>query len=121
MKLKLHTEIVIDSCHHLEGYNGKCSNLHGHSWLIELWFEGDSIFKDKVGILVDFGIVKDLKNTIDHRNLNEIFNINPTAENMTEYIYDYIKCKINKNIKVKVKVHETVIGKSTWCEGGDFQ
>ena len=120
MNLLLHTETTIDSCHKLEHYNGKCSQLHGHTWKLEIWFKGDSMHIDKVGILVDFGIVKEIKEVLDHKYLNDIIMVNPTAENLTKWIYTFIKQKINKKIKCKVRIYETAVGKLTWCEGGDF-
>ena len=119
-KLLLHTETTIDSCHHLVGYDGLCQNKHGHTWFVEIWFKGESRLKDKVGILVDFGIVKELKEWLDHRDLNEEIAVNPTAENLTEIIYDYFKEKVNDEIEVKVRLYETMVGKKTWCEWGDF-
>jgi 6-pyruvoyltetrahydropterin/6-carboxytetrahydropterin synthase len=126
MELTLHTETTIDSCHKLEGYDGVCSRLHGHSWFVEMWFKGDSTLVDKVGILVDFGIVKELKNMLDHQYLNNVVWINPTAENLTQWIIEwlrkrlYINQKLKDSIKIKVRLYETVVGKSTWCEAGDF-
>ena len=122
MKLTLHTEVAIDSAHQLINYKGKCANIHGHTWKVELWFRGDSSSKDDVGIMVDFGIVKDLKELLDHKFINDIMpnNINPTAENLTEFIYDYLKKIIKKQIDVKVRVYETYVEKITYCEGGDF-
>ena len=120
MELTLHTEVVLDSCHKLEGYEGKCKNLHGHSWLVEIWFKGDSKLKDTVGILVDFGIIKILKEQLDHTYINDVIGVNPTAENLTEWIYRRIKKEINNKIKVTVRVYETLVGKKTYCEGGDF-
>lgn len=119
MILKLHTEVTIDSCHKLNNYDGKCNNLHGHTWKIELWFQGDSKYKNKVGILVDFGIVKEIKELLDHKYLNKVIRKNPTAENLTEWIFKYVKKEINENIKVKVRVYETAVDKLTYCEGGD--
>ena len=117
MILTLHTEFIFDSAHKLNDYKGICKNLHGHTWRVEVWFKGDSIDKDKIGILVDFNIVKKLKQKLDHKVLNEVINFNPTAENLTEYIYKYLK---QKNIETKVRVYEVSIGKQTWCEGGNF-
>jgi len=123
MELTLHTEVALDSCHRLEGYDGKCKNLHGHTWFVEIWFRGDSKLKDEVGIMVDFGIVKELKEKLDHKNLNEVLSFNPTAENLTEWIYDWLHTKFHpgQNIGVKVRVYETAVDKKTYCEGGDFK
>lgn len=121
MKIKLHTETVIDSAHKLEGYDGLCSNLHGHSWKIDLWFKGDIKDVDDVGILVDFTIVKELKEQLDHKYINDVVKVNPTAENLIGWIYNFIKQKIGNNIEVKIRLYETAVGKETWCEGGDFE
>lgn len=120
-KLKLHTEVVIDSCHYLDGYEGDCKRLHGHSWKIELWFKGEPRHKNKVGILVDFKIVSEIKKKLDHRLLNDIIKKNPTAENITEWVYKFIQMRINKEIDIKVRVYETAVGKLTYCEMGDFE
>jgi 6-pyruvoyltetrahydropterin/6-carboxytetrahydropterin synthase len=135
MMLTLFTETVIDSCHMLSGYDGLCKNMHGHSWLIKLWFKGDSKYKDEVGILVDFGIVKELKEWLDHQYINDkiieqLKNIgykdtdycNPTAENLSHIIYNFLTEKINnKEIQVKVRIYETAVLKKTYCECGDFE
>ena len=121
MELTLHTETTFDSAHFLKGYDGKCSNIHGHSWKVEVWFKGDSTLKDKVGILVDFSIMKQIKDILDHKLLNDITTVNPTAENLTELIYYACREEImNNDIKVKVRVYESMIDKVTYCEGGDW-
>jgi len=125
MELTLHTEFTFDSAHRLEGYDGKCANLHGHSWKVEIWFRGDSDEKDKVGILIDFGYSKQLKELLDHKDITKVITIgNPTAENLTEWIYHYLRGNIcgvkGKNIKIKVRVYESVIDKKCYCEGGDW-
>jgi len=120
MILTLHTETEVDYAHDLKKYNGKCVRLHGHTGLIRIWFKGDSSLKDEVGIMVDFGIVKEIEELLDHNYLNDIIGMNPTAENLTEYIYNYIKKKIKSNIKVKVRFYETAVNKKTYCEGGDW-
>jgi len=120
MELTLHTEGYLDSCHKLDGYNGKCSQLHGHTWKIEIWFRGDSKLKDKIGILVDFGIVKQIEGILDHKYINDIIMMNPTAENITEWLIKELKKRIHKSIKLKIRVYETAIGKETYCESGDF-
>ena len=33
---ELKTSASFDSAHFLSGYQGKCSNLHGHRWKIEV-------------------------------------------------------------------------------------
>lgn len=119
--ITLYTEEVIDSCHNLVGYPGKCINQHGHSWLISCWFRGHKKLKNKIGILVDFGIVKEIKDKLDHTNINDVLVANPTAENITEWIYNYLKKKVQYGVQIKVRVYETCVRKETYCEMGDFE
>lgn len=119
--LTIHTECVIDSAHRLDGYKGKCKHVHGHSWLLRVWFRGSLLSIDEVGILVDFGIVKDIKEELDHKMINDMLDFNPTAENMSVYIYKFLKAKlVGKNIDVKIRLYETAVLKKTYCEYGDF-
>lgn len=115
-------EIVIKLCfsasHKLEGYEGNCSNLHGHNFGVEICVEGKTL--DKIGMVFDFREIKNIADKIisrlDHQYLNEIepFNkINPTSENIAKYIFEKLKNKLPGNIKlVWVKVSE---GESVCC------
>ena len=88
------------AAHRLDGYNGQCANLHGHTWVVELKVKGKQL--DPCGMLLDFKILKkivdELINDFDHNCLNDLecFNgpqgkINPTAENLAQYIYRKVK------------------------------
>lgn len=117
-KITLYTETVIDSCHKLNNYSGNCQRLHGHSWLIKVWIQGNDLQKDQVGILFDFSNIKLIKDELDHQYLNDLepFKIiNPTAENITLYLLDKLQ-KINKMLDYRIRVYETAIGKETWCQ-----
>lgn len=85
-----------DAAHQLRNYSGKCANLHGHRWEVDVCVEGDRL--DNVGMLIDFGIVKvaALEATVgyDHSFLNEIppfTEVNPTAEYIAQTIYHRIR------------------------------
>jgi 6-pyruvoyltetrahydropterin/6-carboxytetrahydropterin synthase len=122
MELTLHTETVIDSSHYLKGYDGKCAAIHGHSWKLQVWIKGDSSQCDDVGILFDFGNIKKIQEKLDHKLINTISpfdEINPTAENLSIWIYNALT-DINFNLKYKVRLYETAVGKETYCECGDF-
>lgn len=81
------------AAHFLRGYEGKCKNLHGHTWNVELVFQGEQL--DSLGLLVDFALVKknlkEFLEILDHRYLNELpyfQNLNPTTEHLAKYIFD---------------------------------
>ncbi len=125
-KIRLHTETTIDSCHFLNGYKGNCARKHGHTWFIDVYIQGNSNQLDEVGILFDFGNVKAIKEELDHLTLNDIdyFNtekegVNPTAENISMWLYDKLK-KQKPELEFKIRLYETKVGKETWCEVGDW-
>ncbi|MEO0092173.1 MAG: 6-carboxytetrahydropterin synthase QueD [candidate division WOR-3 bacterium] len=79
------------SAHYLKDYQGKCEELHGHNYLIVVYITGPKI--PKSGMLYDFRKIKEYLKTIlpDHKCLNDIYNFNPTTENLAKYFYDKIK------------------------------
>ena len=119
-KLILHTETTIDSAHQLIGFNGKCSNIHGHSWKLEVLIKGDPDQLDEVGILFDFGNVKDIKELLDHKFINDVVDFNPTAENLSVFIFNELKYDY-EHLEFCVRIYETAVGKDTWCQYGDFK
>jgi len=53
-------EVMIErnfsSAHQLRGYKGKCENLHGHNYKIEIYARGEEL--NNIGLLIDFGDLK---------------------------------------------------------------
>lgn len=85
--------LEIAGAHNLSlNYQSKCSNLHGHNWIITVYCKSEKLNEN--GMVTDFAhIKKELVDKFDHQYLNKIepFNIiNPTAENMAKYIVDTI-------------------------------
>lgn len=119
----LKTEFVFDSAHSLRNYEGKCKNIHGHTWKVEIWIKGDSLKLDETGILFDFTNVQKLKEKLDHKYLNQeipfFVILNPTAENISLFVYEELK-KIRNDLSYGVRIYETLVGKETYCEYGDF-
>ncbi|MCM3571426.1 6-carboxytetrahydropterin synthase QueD [Neobacillus mesonae] len=87
-------EFTFDAAHHLHCYDGKCKNLHGHTYKVIFGISG---FVDDQGLMMDFGDIKDIwKNQIeiylDHKYLNETLPpMNTTAENMVVWIYEKMR------------------------------
>ena len=87
-------EFTFDASHHLHCYEGKCKNLHGHTYRVIFGISG---FVDERGLMIDFGDIKEIwKNEIeiflDHQYLNETLPaMNTTAENMVVWIYEKMK------------------------------
>ena len=82
----------IASAHFLRGYEGKCKDLHGHTWQVEVTIISETL--DKIGMVADFAVLKkQLKaclGELDHVCLNDLpyfQDINPSTENIAKYIY----------------------------------
>ena len=56
----LKTSAAFDSAHFLSGYNGKCANIHGHRWTIEVEIRAAELQTngEKRGMVIDFGDLK---------------------------------------------------------------
>lgn len=102
----------IASAHFLRGYEGKCKDLHGHTWQIEVSLVSETL--DSVGMVADFiDLKKKLKEflvPIDHVCLNDLEYFkkeNPTTENIAKYIYDHFGKEIAPLKISKVRVWES--------------
>lgn len=125
------SENSFDAAHFLHGYNGKCSNIHGHRWRVVVEIFSDKLSDDKQtrGMLVDFDTLKeDIKQEVDYFDHSLIIeagtlkeknyealkeegirlvelDFRTTAENFSKYFYDRFEEK-GYNVK-QVSVYET--------------
>src|ERR1700677_865481 len=104
--------------HALRNYKGRCENVHGHNFKVQVVIEGEKL--DQTGLLVDFLDVKAAMQSIidrlDHVFLNDIapFDVkNPSAENIAEYFYQEMSVGLQATpvpVRIReVKVWETDI------------
>lgn len=109
------------AAHQLPDYQGQCSNIHGHTWKVEVIVASNCL--NASGMVMDF---RDLKAALlgildryDHRFINEIppfDQLSPTAENMALQIYRELKNTYpDYNLK-KVKVWESKSSCATYWE-----
>jgi len=84
-------EFTFDAAHHLHCYEGKCKNLHGHTYKVVFGISG---YVNEIGLTIDFGDIKaiwkqEIEIYLDHRYLNETLPpMNTTAENMVVWIFE---------------------------------
>jgi len=107
-------EFTFDAAHHLHCYEGKCKNLHGHTYKVIFGISG---VVDDIGLVIDFGDIKEIWKEeieihLDHRYLNDTLpNMNTTAENMVVWIFEKMKDGLKKHpnrCQVEfVKLYET--------------
>ena len=65
MQIRLYKEVSFDASHRLLHYQGKCHNLHGHRWKVEIRLTGK--VDEETNILVDYNEIKRVVNRYDHQ------------------------------------------------------
>lgn len=99
--------------HALRNYKGKCENVHGHNYRVQITAEGQEL--DANGLLIDFIELKRLTmeviDYLDHRFINDLppFDvINPSAENLAKYFYDRVSAGMPVTPHIReVRIWET--------------
>lgn len=99
--------MTVSGAHKLNlDYPSKCSNLHGHNWVITVTLKRNEL--DKNGMVYDFTKIKEIVNKLDHVFINNVVDFNPTAENIARFLCHIIPyC-------VKVTVQETEGNEATY-------
>jgi 6-pyruvoyltetrahydropterin/6-carboxytetrahydropterin synthase len=102
------------AAHLLNEIGGKCEELHGHNFKVEITVTAKELNTN--GLLIDFRFLKkilgDILENIDHKHLNSLTafaGINPSAENIARYIFEKMEEKVKTagvNM-VRVKIWES--------------
>ena len=102
---RIFIETHFAASHQLHGYEGPCRVLHGHTWKVRVEVETGQI--DKIGISFDFKQLKSVTQSViqrlDHHHINDIppfDKVNPTAENLSKYIYEEVKKQLPRAIRI---------------------
>jgi len=107
-------ETRFSSSHHLTGYEGNCSRLHGHNWRVVVKVAGREL--NETGMLVDFTQLKEkldkIAGELDHIVLNDhphfqSTGLSPTAENLAAFFYSRLQGNFGSNRILRVEVYET--------------
>lgn len=112
MEISIGKTFEFDACHHLgdKCIYGKCSNMHGHTYRLDVEITGVinehgwiCNFADLKQVVSDYVIEK-----YDHTYINKFIEM-PTAENMILDIYQILSAKLSeKKLKlIKLKLYET--------------
>lgn len=134
---------TFETAHVLYNYDGKCKNMHGHSYKLFVTVKGtpiNDINDVKNGMVVDFGDIKKIvkEEIVDvwdhavllnaltpHKELGEDLaqkghkviecNYQPTCENMLYEIAEKIKNKLPYHVQLAyLKLHETENSYGEW-------
>lgn len=102
------------AAHLLAEIGGKCEELHGHNFKVEITASAEELNSN--GLLIDFRFLKkilgDILEDIDHKYLNSLTafsGINPSAENIARYIFEKMEEKVKSSgvNMVRVKIWES--------------
>ena len=113
------------AAHMLKGYDGLCSNLHGHNWTVQVFIQAGQL--DDIGIAADFTVIKrvltEILSQFDHKYLNELpefQGINPTSENIARILFEKLAPAVAKpGIKLdRVRVCESPTSGATYRPDG---
>ena len=136
--IRITKQFSFETGHALYGYDGKCKNVHGHSYKLDVTVTGEPISDTsnvKYGMVIDFGDLKkivksEIVNVFDHAT---VFNKNtphvelakelesrghnvllvdyqPTSEMMVIDFAEKIKTRLPKNIKLhSLKLQESLV------------
>ena len=126
-KLEMYEVTIIKSfsaAHVLAEIGGKCEELHGHNFKVEVTVAASEL--SSTGLLIDFRIFKnwlgEILEDVDHKHLNDLSSfagINPSAENIAKYICEKMEFKVRAagvNV-VRVKIWESEDAAVTYIPG----
>ena len=130
MEITVVKEFTFDAAHKLPGHPGKCKNLHGHTYRLQVGVKGP--IDPEAGMVVDFATVKEIVestivNALDHSYLNEMDRAeddlfpkqNPTAELMVAWMVRALANFFNEQwegiVKLAlVRLYETPTSYAEW-------
>jgi 6-pyruvoyltetrahydropterin/6-carboxytetrahydropterin synthase len=101
MRASIRKTFRFEAAHSLPDHAGKCRGLHGHSYRIELCFEGEvqpARGESDDGMVLDFLAVsewwrREVEPLVDHRFLNETMParfLPTTAEHIAAWVLDLL-------------------------------
>lgn len=82
--MKIRKDIKFDCCHMLSGYEGKCANLHGHTYHGTVTINAP--VDDTTRMVLDYNIIKKVVEEFDHAI---VFSFRLRRNNAEEALYDW--------------------------------
>ncbi len=141
--IRLTKEFTFESAHALEGYDGACREIHGHSYRLFVTVKGEPISEQtnpKCGMVLDFGDLKRIVNEqivsrLDHSFVMRrtaasealaqvmttqfksviLVDYQPTCENMLYEFASRIASELPAGVVLhSLKLHETATSYAEW-------
>lgn len=109
-----------EAAHHLPGLPAghKCSRLHGHSYTAEVIVAAEQLTGP--GFVADFADLGPLRGylagELDHRDLNEVLDFEPTSENLARHLYGWCRDNIPLPGTARIEAVRVSETASAWAE-----
>lgn len=111
------------AAHALRHYKGKCENLHGHNYSVDVVVQGRKLLPG-TELLMDFGdlkaLLKGVLKPLDHAMINDVppfDQINPSSENLASYIWQQCAGRLPEGVSMyQVTVAEKGRQSATYME-----
>lgn len=113
MSWTLRVRDKFSAAHYLKEYKGKCERVHGHSFQVEAAIDVHEL--DAAGLGIDFALIKAKLAAVlpDHALLNEVYDFNPSAENLARRFFQDLKASFPVR---EVTVWESEDASATYSE-----
>ena len=113
---KVKSQIEFDMAHYLSGYDGKCSNIHGHRYKLIVSVKSETLHQEGQlrGMVDDFGNIKARLKEIEDLYDHKLVPYRPTAEEMSRDIFYKLK-DMGLNVS-EVELFETPTNSCTYSE-----
>ena len=141
--IRLTKEFSFESAHALWGYDGKCREIHGHSYRLFVTIKGEPIADEqspKLGMVMDFGelkaiVAREITDRLDHSFVmrrteqaetlaaamgSQFTNVvlvdyQPTCENMLIDFAARLKAALPDGVTLhSLRLHETATSFAEW-------
>lgn len=138
--IRITKEFSFEAAHVLEGYDGPCANIHGHSYKLRVTLKGrpnTDPKNPKFGMVMDFGLLKDIVQRVvlsrlDHSLMVrngcalleareklptkiEVFSFQPTCENLLLWMADSITSQLPDTVQLlSLRLQETATSFAEW-------
>jgi 6-pyruvoyltetrahydropterin/6-carboxytetrahydropterin synthase len=142
-KIRVTKSFNFETAHALYGYDGKCKNIHGHSYKLFVTVKGSPIQDNsnpKFGMVIDFGDIKKIvkSEVVDRFDHAILLNVNsphkelgenlteeghkvifteyqPSCENMLINMVELIRPKLDSSVELQsIRLHETETSYAEW-------
>lgn len=141
--IRLTKEFSFEMAHSLEGYDGACSEIHGHSYRLFVTVRGEPSHREsdpKLGMVLDFGDLKRIVGRLiverydhalvmrqtpqteaiiatlrGHYRKVEVVDYQPTCENMVPRFAEMIAAELPSTVELfSLRLHETTTSFAEW-------